>query len=893
MNTLENTITTMGLLSKEAYNVGNFQIGAEITANNQTYKVIDYVSTASDFQALLLQDESGKFVMAFRGTERDSTLDWLNNAGIGLANINEQYNDAKEFLEKAMKDYGVTIDNLTLTGHSLGGILTQQVGATYGIKGYAFNPYGTDRLLSLPSSLSTGIASNILLEKVMSAVGLTKANAQWAYEHIYNISYQDEGALNGDILSNFATELSSNHLGHFIPILGENVGFGEGHYMGTLNTAIAEYNDIVQKFDNSCRYEDITNMYLSTAIIHGSGYKKVRDEFKKLGILNKNGANDKIANNSLHLEVIAKDTDTTSIFSGSNLSTPALYALVNLNPFIVSNINSNAYSELERYKDDFTKGYIEDKAKMFKAALTSSRTLDNKYYQDNISGIKIKPMFDNTGIVSSGDIKEQYYFGSNERDIITINSNGVSSNAENKIYTLAGDDTIIASKGNNYIEAGSGSDVINLSKTSKNSKNIVYGDTKDNKHSDNKNNDNDIIIGGAGVDTIFGGRGKDIYYVEDKDIITDDKDGEGEVYFKYTKLTGGTYDKEKGCYINGDIQYHLNGNTLIVKQGKEAITINNFNKDLYKTKGYDYLGIELLKEEEIVVTISDNSSSEGDNGKKSMRFKISLNRKLKDEEYVIVNINDKSFLFGNPGIDSGINKADYDTSGSYIYKWEGNTTKNEDINFEVTGTASASKGLIIKEVKSGNGTIIDDDRDDDPEDVDPIIIDLNKNGITSTKLNNTIYFDHDNNNFKEASSWIDKGDAFLALDKNSNGLIDNGNELFGNHTISNTKYGEKEANNKDTSINGYEALKAYDLNGDNVIDSKDEIYDKLLLWKDSNQNAITDKGELIKLKDSGIVSIDLNYKNTSIYEKGNTIKQSSTVTFEDGSTTIANDVWFK
>ena len=54
MNTLENTITTMGLLSKEAYNVGNFQIGAEITANNQTYKVIDYVSTASDFQALLL-----------------------------------------------------------------------------------------------------------------------------------------------------------------------------------------------------------------------------------------------------------------------------------------------------------------------------------------------------------------------------------------------------------------------------------------------------------------------------------------------------------------------------------------------------------------------------------------------------------------------------------------------------------------------------------------------------------------------------------------------------------------------------------------------------------------------------------------------------------------------
>lgn len=161
----------------------------------------------------------------------------------------------------------------------------------------------------------------------------------------------------------------------------------------------------------------------------------------------------------------------------------------------------------------------------------------------------------------------------------------------------------------------------------------------------------------------------------------------------------------------------------------------------------------------------------------------------------------------------------------------------------------SSQGLKVKEIISGNGTIIDDDRDDDPEDVDPIIIDLNKNKITSTKLNNTTYFDHDNNNFKEATSWIDKGDAFLALDKNSNGLIDNGNELFGNHTISNTRF--KYTNNKAT--NGYEALKAYDLNSDNVIDSKDEIYDKLLLWKDSNQNAITDKG----------------------------------------STTIANDVWFK
>ncbi|ABS51921.1 DUF6792 domain-containing protein [Campylobacter hominis] len=452
MNTLENTITTMGLLSKEAYNVENFQIGAEITANNQTYKVIDYANTTNDFQALLLKNESGKFVVAFRGTT--STLDWLNNAGIGLANINEQYNDAKEFLDKAFikiaEDKKCSIEEvknyLVLTGHSLGGILTQQVGATYGIKGYAFNPYGTDRLLSLPSSLSTGIASNILLEKVMSAVGLTKANAQWAYEHIYNISYQDEGLLNGDILSNLATELSSNHLGHFIPILGENVGFGEGHYMGTLNTAIAEYNEIVKKFDNSCRYEDITNMYLSTAIIHGKGYKKVRDEFKKLGILNGNGANDKIANNSLHLEVIAKDTDATSIFSGSNLSTPALYALVNLNPFIVSGVNSNAYAELEKYKAEYSENYVSDKAKMFKALMDTPKV--GSYYDDYETGKKISYYTSVTDPDSTDEYNltdTAYIFGTNKNDIVTA-----SVGKANRIYTLAGDDTIKLTGGSNY-----------------------------------------------------------------------------------------------------------------------------------------------------------------------------------------------------------------------------------------------------------------------------------------------------------------------------------------------------------------------------------------------------------------------------------------------------------
>ena len=397
-------------------------------------------------------------------------------------------------------------------------------------------------------------------------------------------------------------------------------------------------------------------------------------------------------------------------------------------------------------------------------------------------------------------------------------------------------------------------------------------------------NGNDMLIGHGGKDILIGGNGKDDYFVDNGDIIKD-SDGNGRVFLENHQLTGGT-QIEKGSQIykgKDGTTYELKGSDLIIN---DNITIENFSNDK--------LEIHLSEFGEINISISDASAVEKD---QSMKFIVSLNKEPEVGEFVKVSVGKKTYKFMNFSetdytIDEGVENV-FGAQAEYEYVWNDDTVKEEDEKFKVTANiVGKSDGLKASVIKNGNGTIIDDDRDDDPEDVDPIIIDLNKNGITSTKLNNTTYFDHDNNNFKEASSWIDKGDAFLALDKNSNGLIDNGNELFGNHTISNTRFGEQEANN-DTSINGYEALKAYDLNGDNVIDSKDEIYDKLLLWKDSNKNAITDKGELIKLKDSGIVSIDLNYKNTNTDEKGNTIKQSSTVTFEDGSTTIANDVWFK
>ena len=402
----------------------------------------------------------------------------------------------------------------------------------------------------------------------------------------------------------------------------------------------------------------------------------------------------------------------------------------------------------------------------------------------------------------------------------------------------------------------------------------------------------DILIGHGGGDLLIGGVGVDDYFVNNGDII-DDSDKKGRIFDSATQkqYTGGTFDKKSGYYIGENGWYKIEGNDLIINN---KITVKGFNKD------NNDLGITLLEANDIAISIRGKTVlSEQGNGKHSEGYKIELNRSLEKNEWMIVKVlndsgEERYVFYGDVPkeyYDALFSKMVY-SNNTYL-SWDGNTTANEDVNVAVGVSVYVhSNNINIKTITPLEVTIKDDDRDpkdDLPETYDPIVIDFNKNGITSTRLDNTVYFDHDNNGFKEATAWIEKDDGLLALDKNGNGKIDNGNELFGNHTISNTIYGYTDKK----ATNGYEALKAYDLNNDNVIDEKDEIFNKLKIWKDKNSNGITDDGELSSLTHNNIKSIDLNYKEIAMDENSNTVKQSSKVTLKDGSTLDANDVWFK
>lgn len=145
-------------------------------------------------------------------------------------------------------------------------------------------------------------------------------------------------------------------------------------------------------------------------------------------------------------------------------------------------------------------------------------------------------------------------------------------------------------------------------------------------------------------------------------------------------------------------------------------------------------------------------------------------------------------------------------------------------------------------------------------DQSPIVIDILGDGFNLTDGTGGINFDLNTDGIAERISWTanNSDDAWLTLDRNRNGIVDNGAELFGNHTPQPLPLPGVERN-------GFLALAEFDRqpnggNGDGVIDHNDAIFASLRLWQDSNHNGVSEVIELHPLSARGVATVELDYK---------------------------------
>ncbi len=407
---------------------------------------------------------------------------------------------------------------------------------------------------------------------------------------------------------------------------------------------------------------------------------------------------------------------------------------------------------------------------------------------------------------------------------------------------------------------------------------------------------NDELDGEGGADQLYGGTEDDVYIVDDAGDVVTEYVGEGEDLVKssveYTllenvenlELSGSDDINGTGNELDNEIRGNSGNNHSLAGMGGDD-TIHGGGGDDTLTGG------------------ADNDKLFGDGGADTL---------LGDDgrDYLAGGEN-ADILLGGSGHDTYSSDAqdtiiDSDGTGQVFLdgqlmtggkRKEGdpeNEYRNGNTLYVLNGTSLLiNGGLQIHEFSNGDlGISLETEPDDEePPEMDeaerrasPIVIDLDGDGVESSGYSRDRYFDHDANGMLESTAWAGADDGLLVRDLDGDGKIHTGRELFG----SNTRLASGEL-----ADNGFAALSDLDGNQDGIVDSQDSAFAELKIWRDSNQNGLTEAGELLTLSQAGVVAIRTGYDESAFVDaNGQAHKQIGTAIRANGTDAAVSDIWF-
>ncbi len=469
---------------------------------------------------------------------------------------------------------------INLAGHSLGGHLAAAFTRLFPNnvnQAYTYNAPGfdttlgdgvADQFLELFEAFDNNIVSTSfdtskittlkgeLGPSIISDLGTPPSPQQiiFAEENKHGLNFIKDPLLVYSLLENVDQTIDADTVSEILTSSSNNALLSVENVVSVLNRLFLNDDKTVNENDREALYERFSTLqnYLDS------------NNFQNLSIININ------ALSSAQLSQLAEQ------------NIEYRYALQALQNFVILEGGENIYSihntNGEFNIENFSDQYLQDRAEFLalKINIGINDTLRNNTdfpeneYNDLGSGIEIFNSLD-----SIPSLRPQYIFGSQTSDPIIEGRRG-----DDHLYGQGGSDVLIGDVGEDYLEGGQGED-------------FLIGGVG-----------NDTLVGGVGLrnnqagsdseaDQLYGGDGSDSYYVNNGDLIIDDQQGQGEVFFNGTLLTGGTFISESE-YQGGGFTYILNGGELTVRDtSNNAITIQGYRKD-----ENGYLGITLAGDPE-------------------------------------------------------------------------------------------------------------------------------------------------------------------------------------------------------------------------------------------------------------------------------------------------------